>query len=93
MEILMMKNYLLTFVTGFCIGAATGSAFALLNAPQSGMKTRVKIMRGIEDARARTEEVLADAQESARLKLDEIQHQANQVVKNVSGQVKHLQEA
>lgn len=89
----MMKNYVLTFVTGFCIGAATGSAFALLNAPQSGRKTRAKIKRGIEDARTRTEEAITDAQESAQMRVDEIQDRANQIFKNVSGQVKHWQEA
>lgn len=38
------------FVFGAFIGAATGAAAAIWNAPQSGRKTRVQIQQSIEGA-------------------------------------------
>jgi gas vesicle protein len=38
------------FWVGFSLGLAVGAAVALLYAPQSGVRTRRQIRRGIEDA-------------------------------------------
>lgn len=38
------------FVFGAFIGAATGAAAAIWNAPQSGRKTRVQIQQSLEEA-------------------------------------------
>jgi gas vesicle protein len=38
------------FWVGFSMGLAAGAAVALLYAPQSGVRTRRQIRRGIEDA-------------------------------------------
>jgi gas vesicle protein len=46
-------NYLtsaLKFWTVFTVGVAAGAAVALIYAPQSGVKTRRQLRRGLEDA-------------------------------------------
>ncbi|MEX0906862.1 MAG: YtxH domain-containing protein, partial [Gemmatimonadota bacterium] len=41
----------LSFVAGMLLGAAVGASLALLTAPQSGRKTRKRLIRGISTAR------------------------------------------
>lgn len=79
----MIKN-LITFVSGFLLGAASGTAVALLNAPRSGKQTRQKIRHGIEDARLRAEEAIADARATTLEKLDE----AKSVVREIGDEAK-----
>jgi hypothetical protein len=44
------SKHLKAFVFGAFVGAATGAAAAIWNAPQSGRKTRVQIQQSIEGA-------------------------------------------
>ena len=41
----------LNFVAGLAIGAVLGASIALLTAPQSGKRTRRRVVRAIADAR------------------------------------------
>ena len=41
----------LNFVAGLAMGAVLGASIALLTAPQSGKRTRHRIVRAVEDAR------------------------------------------
>jgi gas vesicle protein len=41
----------LTFVAGMLLGAAVGASLALLTAPQSGRKTRKRLVRAVSTAR------------------------------------------
>ena len=41
----------LSFVAGMLLGAAVGASLALLTAPQSGRKTRKRLIRGLSTAR------------------------------------------
>jgi gas vesicle protein len=83
-----MKNNFFTFVTGFCVGAATGTAIALLNAPQSGEETRAQIREGVMEARTRTEEAIADAQARTLEKVDEVKN----IVKEISDETRKRSE-
>ena len=47
----------LNFIAGLAIGAILGASVALLTAPQSGKRTRRKIVRVVEDARDRADDV------------------------------------
>jgi gas vesicle protein len=42
----------LNFVAGLLLGAVVGASLALLTAPQSGRKTRKRLVRAVSSARA-----------------------------------------
>lgn len=85
-----MKNNIVTFVTGVCVGAAAGSALALLSAPQSGMETRAQIRDGVHQARARAGEAFSDAQSRAVAKIDEAKNLVSQLGTETKKQTKKL---
>lgn len=41
----------LSFITGMLLGAAVGASLAFLTAPQSGRKTRRRLVRAVSDVR------------------------------------------
>ncbi len=84
-----MRNNILTIVSVFIFGAIAGASFALLNAPQSGKRTRAQIRNEISDARYRTRKAMNEAQASAIDKLDEIQDR----VKEISDEAMHQTES
>lgn len=47
----MSKNNAVNVILAFTVGGLAGAGLALLFAPQSGQKTRRKIMDAVEDAR------------------------------------------
>ncbi|MDA8156374.1 MAG: YtxH domain-containing protein [Actinomycetota bacterium] len=47
----MSKNNAATVIMSFALGGLVGAGVALLFAPQSGQKTRRKIIDAVEDAR------------------------------------------
>jgi gas vesicle protein len=59
------------FLAGFVIGGLAGAAAALIMAPQSGAETRAQIASKGDDYRLAGEAQLHDAQERARIVLDE----------------------
>ncbi len=83
-----MKN-LLTATTAFLLGAATGATLALLNAPQTGKKTRTQLRNGVMDARTRAGDALADAQARAMGKVEEVQTRAQDLVHEISDKAQH----
>ena len=47
----MSKNTAANVIVAFTLGGLAGAGLALLFAPQSGQRTRRKIMEAVEDAR------------------------------------------
>ncbi len=85
----------------FGIGAAAGAAVALLYAPQSGVKTRKQLRRGIADAgerleeagdylRGQAEKLAEEAQKLARRTKDQVEELAEATSGLVSGAVKTM---
>lgn len=85
-----MKNNIVTFVTGVFVGAAAGSAFALLNAPQSGPETRAQIRDGVVQVRTRTGEAIADAQTRTIAKIEEAKNLVSQIGTETKKKTKKL---
>ena len=79
-----MKNTIVTFMTGFFFGTATGTAIALLNAARPGRETREQLRDGFIEVRSRAEEALADAQARTQEKVDDVKSLAREI----SGEVK-----
>ena len=77
----MKNNFVpfIPFVVGFFVGALTGSTFTLLNAPQSGKKTRAQIREGLDEARDRTIEAISDAQTRTLEKVDEVKNLVEEI--------------
>lgn len=86
-----MKN-LLTATTAFFLGAATGATVALLNAPQSGEKTRAQLRDGVTNVRTRAEEAIADTQARVMGKVEEVQTKAQDLVHEISNEAQHTVE-
>jgi gas vesicle protein len=84
----MMKSNVFTYVTSFAFGAAAGAAFALLNAPQSGKKTRTQLRKGASDVRYRTKKAITRTRARAMDKLDDVQS----VVKGIGDGAMHQAE-
>ncbi len=74
-----MKRNIFTLVAFFFLGAITGATVALLNAPQSGKKTRLQLRNEIADARYRTNKAIRGVQERALDQFDEIQDHVKDV--------------
>ncbi len=68
-----MKSNVITYATSFIFGAAAGAVFAVLNAPQSGKKTRAQIQHDISNVRSHTKKVITRAQARTMDKLEDIQ--------------------
>jgi gas vesicle protein len=83
-----MKN-LLNTSAAFLLGAATGATLALLNAPQTGQKTRAQLRDGVANARTRAEEAIADAQARVMGKVEEAQTRAQDLVHEISDGAQH----
>lgn len=83
-----MKN-LLIIGTVFLLGAATGISVALLNAPDSGEKTRKKLRDGLAETRSRAEGAISDAQARARGAVEEVQNRAQTIVHEIGDKVQH----
>jgi gas vesicle protein len=73
------KNYWFAFG----IGVTAGAAIALLYAPQSGIKTRKQLRRGVEDA----SEYLEDAANYLKEQAERLSKEAEKAVKRTRGQV------
>lgn len=74
-----MKSLILSTVTSLFIGAAAGATYALLNAPQSGKKTRAQIRKEISGVRSRTKKVITRAQARTMHRLDDIQDRVKEI--------------
>ena len=74
-----MNGNISNYVTGFFFGAATGAVVALLNAPQSGKKTRTQIRKEVTAARNRTQKAITKAQTRTMDKLDDIQDRIKEI--------------
>jgi gas vesicle protein len=67
------KNYWLAFG----IGVSAGAAIALLYAPQSGIKTRRRLRKGVEDAG----DYLEDAGDYLKAQADRFSEEAQKAIK------------
>jgi gas vesicle protein len=56
----------LSFVAGMLVGVAIGASFALLTAPQSGRKTRKRLIRAVSTARDTAGEQWGDLTEEVQ---------------------------
>jgi len=72
----------------FLAGFAAGAAVALLLAPQSGTKTRRKIVRTAEDAQEHLQEIGEDLIQKGRDLVKEARSAADDAVKQVGDRVK-----
>ena len=73
------KNYWLAFG----IGVTAGAAIALLYAPQTGIKTRKQLRKGVEDAG----DYLEDAANYLREQAERLSKEADKAIKRTRGQV------
>lgn len=67
----------------FGIGVAAGATIALLYAPQSGVKTRKRLRRGVEDAG----DYLEDAGDYLKAQADRFAAEAQKALKRTRAQV------
>jgi gas vesicle protein len=73
------KNYWFAFGIGVCAGAA----IALLYAPQTGVKTRKQLRRGVADA----SDYLEDAGDYLKAQAERFSEEAQKAIKRTKGQV------
>lgn len=85
-----MKTNFMTYLTTFVIGATAGTTLALLNAPQSGQKTRAQIRRQVSDVRSRTKKAINKVQDRTMDTVDDIQHRVKDISKEVNHQTARL---
>ena len=76
------KNYWLAFG----IGVSAGAAIALLYAPQSGVRTRKKLRKGVENAVGDASEHLKDAGDYLRAQAERFSDEAQDAIKRARGQ-------
>jgi gas vesicle protein len=76
------KNYWLAFG----IGVSAGAAVALLYAPQTGVRTRKQLRRGIDDAG----DYLQDAGDYLKSQAEKFTDEAQDAIKRAHGQAVHL---
>ncbi|WP_263381663.1 YtxH domain-containing protein [Granulicella arctica] len=79
-----MNNKYLWFALG--IGATFGAGIALLFAPQSGVKTRKQIGRGLDEAG----DYLEDAGDYLKDQAEKLSTEAQKVIKQTTTKVNHL---
>lgn len=73
------KNYWLAFG----IGVTAGAAIALLYAPQTGIKTRKQLRKGVEDA----SDYLEDAANYLKEQAERLSKETEKAIKRTRGQV------
>jgi gas vesicle protein len=73
------KNYWFAFGIGVCAGAA----IALLYAPQTGVKTRKQLRRGVADA----SDYLEEAGDYLKAQAERFSEEAQKAIKRTKGQV------
>lgn len=73
------KNYWFAFG----IGVSAGAAIALLYAPQTGVKTRKQLRKGVEDAG----DYLEDAADYLRTQAERLSEEAQKAIKRSHGQI------
>jgi len=73
------KNYWLAFG----IGVTAGAAIALLYAPQTGIKTRKQLRKGVEEA----SDYLEDAANYLKEQAERLSKEADKAIKRTRGQV------
>ena len=73
------KNYWFAFG----IGVSAGAAIALLYAPQTGVKTRKQLRRGVADAG----DYLEDAGDYLKAQAERFSEEAQKAIKRTKGQV------
>lgn len=71
----------------FFIGVSAGATVALLYAPASGVRTRKRIGRSIDQGVNSVNESLTDAAEYLREQADHLSHQAQTTIKQARGKV------
>ena len=86
-----MKSNIFTYVISFFFGAAAGAVLALLNAPQSGKRTRAQLRNEISDARYLTKKAITKAQARTMDKVDEIQDRIQGISDEALQQTKRLE--
>jgi gas vesicle protein len=69
----------------FGIGLTVGAAIALLYAPQTGIKTRKQLRRGVEDAG----DYLEDAGNYLKEQAERLSDEAQKAIKRTRGQVEY----
>ena len=67
----------------FGIGVSAGAAIALLYAPQTGVKTRKQLRKGVEDAG----DYLEDAGNYLKSQAERLSDEAQKAIKRTKGQV------
>jgi gas vesicle protein len=67
----------------FGIGVSAGAAVALLYAPQTGVKTRKQLRRGVADA----SDYLEDAGDYLKAQAERFSEEAQKAIKRTKGQV------
>ena len=75
------KNYWFAFG----IGVTAGAAIALLYAPQTGVKTRRQIRKGVDDA----SDYLEDAANYLKEQAERLSKEAEKAIKRTRGQVEN----
>jgi gas vesicle protein len=75
------KNYWFAFG----IGVTAGAAIALLYAPQTGVKTRKQLRKGVEDAG----DYLEDAGDYLKAQAERFSEEAQKAIKRTKGQVEY----
>ena len=65
------EQYLATFLTGLFLGAVIGAGVALLSAPESGKRTRKKLVRVAGDVRETTQDRLEDFADDVKVRVDD----------------------
>ena len=65
------EQHLATFLTGLFLGAVIGAGVALLSAPESGKRTRKKLVRVAGDVRENTQDRLEDFADDVKVRVDD----------------------
>ena len=76
------------FWIAFGLGVSAGAAVALLYAPQSGVKTRRQLRKGIDDG----VDYLEDAAEYLKEQAESLSKEAQKAIKRTRGQVEDVVE-
>jgi gas vesicle protein len=82
------SNGNLRLLEGFLIGGTISAAVTLLIAPQSGLKTRREIQRGVLKAQKRTRLVLEEAKDRAVGAVEDVQSMAQELSQNIIHEAK-----
>jgi gas vesicle protein len=86
-----MKTNVFTYVFSFLFGAAAGAVVALLNAPQSGKRTRAQLRNEIADARYRTRKAINKAQAHTMDRVEDIQERVQELGDEAVQQTRKLE--